>query len=147
MKYSLRKSFSLRRGKKLRDVDLRNSDSNLVKPVKSQKRRSSSSSSSLDRNKSKVFEPRYDIHSSDDEDNDDNQQLVSSSTKVRPFNRLTDQIRRSFRNTLHRRSTPDQTNSILPSPPIVSIGLTSPLIMEENQIDQRRKTSTQINQS
>lgn len=142
MKHSLRKSFSLRRGKKHRDVDLRNSDSNLVKPVKSPKRRSSSSSSSLDRNKTKVFEPRYDIHSSDDEDNNDNRQLVSSSTKLRPLNRLTDRIRRSF----HRRSTPDQTKSI-PRPLNVSIGLTSPLIIEENQIDQQRKTSTQINQS
>lgn len=143
MKYSLRKSFSFRRGKKARDVDLRNSNSNLVK---SKTRRSSSSSSSLiDRNKVKVFEPRYDIHSTDeDEDNDDDQQLVSSLNKTRPLNRFTEHIRRSFRNPLQHRSSPQSINPPLSN---ISIGLTSPLIIEENRIDQRGKLSTQINQS
>ncbi|CAF1069133.1 unnamed protein product [Adineta steineri] len=169
MKYSLRKSFSYRRRKEKHD------DLNLVKPVKSksflqrQRRCSSSSppppqstalphSSSSEKVKSKVFEPRYDIYSNnDDGDDDENDDPFSSSkkTRIRPLDRLTNQIRKSFRNTLTRprprlESTnsnkrlifnKNDENSIQHAPlyPQLSTGLTSPLIMSNE--NEKIKTS------
>jgi hypothetical protein len=190
MKYSLRKSFnSRRRRKEIPDDDhiypridangCSNSNSNLVKPVKSksflqrQRRHSSSppsTSQSSDKNKSKVFEPRYDVHSNDDEDDED-PFSSSENTPTRPFDRLTYQIRKSFRNTLSRpRSRIESTNSnkrlllnkknenqkqIPILPPAISTGLTSPLpIAVQNNhlktsVKQRKApvASTQMNQS
>ena len=150
MKYSFRKSFSSRRRRKdLPDVDLRNdnpicsnSNSNLVNPVKRKTRRSLPS---FDGHKSEVFEPRYDVHSSGDEDDDENNQPFSSSSsnfRLRPFDRLTHQIRQSFRRTRREqaptRSKLDDENGISILPPTISIGLTSPLPTDdhrENLID------------
>lgn len=143
MKYSFRKSFSSRRRRRRRedDDDLRNanpicsnSNSNLVNPVKKKTRRSSPT---FDETKSKVFEPRYDVHSSDDEEEEEEKnQPFSSSSKLRSFHRLTHQIRQSFRKT-RRQQTPrskldDDQNPISILPPTISIGLTSPLSKEDN---------------
>jgi hypothetical protein len=175
MKYSLRKSFSFHRRKVNHDDDhiypqidtngCSNSNLNLVKPVKSKSflhQRRRRSSSSPENTKSKVFEPRYDAHSNDDDDDD---QPFSSLTKsrVRPLDRLTNQIRKSFRNTLTRqRSRLESTNSnkrlILEKNdenqipyPLFSTGLTSPLTISiENNPIQRKKAPlapTHINQS
>ena len=145
MKYSLRKSFNhhRRRRKENSDDDDKNSIypkidtnscSNLVKPIKSKKflRHQSSSSSPIrsnDKNKSKVFEPRYDVQS----DSDDEPFSTSINLPKRSFERLTHQIRKSFRNTLTRKnSNLNKTNnnqtqfSILY--PYISTGLTSPLV-------------------
>ncbi|CAF2124489.1 unnamed protein product [Rotaria magnacalcarata] len=168
MKYSLRKSFSYRRRKEPLDDDhtnpridthgLSNSNSNLVKSNQSksflrrQRRYSSSppARSSPDRTSSKSSDHGYNNHMNyvhDDDvdcDNDDPFSLASNTkTRVRPFDRLTNQIRKSFRNTLTRqRPRLESTNSnkrlllkkhdenlpvdtnLLP----ISTGLTSPLI-------------------
>jgi hypothetical protein len=175
MKYSLRKSFSYRRRKEIHDDDhvhpridtdgCSNSNLNLVKPVKSKNflQRRSSSSQSTDKIKSKVFEPRYDIHSNDN-DNEDEPFSSSINPRTRPLDRLTHQIRKSFLNTLTRqRSRLESTNSnkrlllnkndefpILH--PTISTGLTSPLTMsiKNEQIKssvKRKKASTQMSQS
>jgi len=178
MKYSLRKSFSYRRRKEIHDDDhvqsridtnaCSNSNLNLVKPVKSKNflQLRSSSSQSTDKIKSKVFEPRYDIHSNDEDDEDD-PFSSSRNSRTRPLDRLTHQIRKSFRNTLTRqRSRLESTNSnkrlllnkneefpILH--PTISTGLTSPLpiLIENEQIKSsvKRKQAplapTQMSQS
>lgn len=164
MKYSLRKSFSSRRRKETQDDDHHsphidpnvrtNSISNLVKSNQSKsflrRRRHSSSpppSSSPDTAKLKACEHTYNnhiCHEEDDDDNDDDPFSSSSKTKsrVRPLDKLTNQIRKSFRNTLTRqRSRLESTNSNkrlimkkngenLPADPImppISTGLTSPI--------------------
>jgi len=191
MKYSLRKSLNYRRRKETHDddhVDPRidangcsNSNSNLVKPVKSknflQRQRRYSPSlppQSSDQIKSKVFEPRYDAHLNDDNDDDDDDDDPFSSsinTRTRTLDRLTYQIRQSFRNTLTRqRLRLESTNSnkrlilnknnenqtkIPILHPTISTGLTSPLTIsiENEQIKglvKRKKTpliSTQMDQS
>ncbi|CAF1407697.1 unnamed protein product [Adineta ricciae] len=180
MKYSLRKSFSYRRRKETHDDDhvyprldangYSNSNSNLVKTAKSRKflhrQRRSSSPIPSDQIKSKVFEPRYDIYSNDENENDDDP-FASATTKTRPrpFDRLTNQIRKSFRNTLSRpRPRLESNNSnkrLIPNKndaeqhtqlyPMLSTGLTSPLIKpEENEKPKRRKAPlapTHMNQS
>ncbi|CAF0786124.1 unnamed protein product [Rotaria sordida] len=166
MKYSLRKSFSSRRQKEIVDDDhlypridpngFSNSNSNLVKSKQSksflrQRRRCSSSSpppSSLsDRTKLKTSEHANNNHMNHvDGDDDDDPFSLSSNTKtrVRPLDKLTYQIRKSFRNTLTRqRPRLESTNSnkhlILKKhddnlpvetiiPPI-STGLTSPIVL------------------
>jgi hypothetical protein len=166
MKYSLRKSFSYRRRKEIHDDDnvnpridqngCSNSNSNLVKENQSKKflrrrRRYSSSPpppSSPDKikTKSKKSEHPYNNHINDADDDDDPFSSSSSSnanSRVRPFDKLTYQIRKSFRNTLTRqRPRLESTNSnkrlILntndenrPENPVnspVSTGLTSPMI-------------------
>jgi hypothetical protein len=175
MKYSLRKSFSSRRRKEIPDDDhvypridanaCSNSNSNLVKPVKSKsflrrQRRSSSpppTSQSSDQIKSKVFEPRHDGQS----DDDDEPFSSSRNPPTRPLDRLTYQLRKSFRRSLPRqRSRLESINSnkrliskkneenqtqIPILPPTISTGLTSPLT-----IDQRKTaplTSAQISPS
>ncbi|CAF1302579.1 unnamed protein product [Rotaria sordida] len=183
MKNSFRKSFSYRLRKKTHSDDhvypridtnnCSNSKLNLVKPIKSKsflqlrrRRRSSSSSlppppppssSSSDQIKSTVFEPRYDIH--------DDPISSSINSHSHPFDRLTYQIRKSFRNTLRRqRSRLGSINSnkqlILnkndENPliyPIISTGLTSPLtikIDDNNNNKKQRKAPlapTHMNQS
>ena len=151
MKYSFRKSFRSRRRKETHSDDhiyprieangCSNSNLNLVKPMKSKsflqrQRRQSSSSPPPDEIKTKVFEPRYDTHSEDD---DDDPFSSSTKTRPRPLDRLTNQLRKSFRNTLTRqRSRLESTNSnkrlIATKPnenpvlhPFLSTGLTSPL--------------------
>jgi hypothetical protein len=180
MKYSLRRSFNSRRRKEIVDDDdnhtcpridtndSSNSNLNLVKPVKSksflQRRRRYSSSSpvpvSPDKMKSLVFEPRYDTHYDDDPFSS------SINPRVHPFDRLTYQIRKSFRNTLTRqRSRLESTNSNkglifnkndeYPILYPISTGLTSPLTIPiENEKMKsslkRRKAPlapTHINQS
>jgi len=183
MKNSLRKSFTYRRRKETHDdnhvyttIDTNtcsNSNSNLVKPVKSKsflQRRSSSSSPPADETKSKVFEPRHDIHSNDDDDDDDDNDdpfTSSINSRTRPFDRLTYQIRKSFRNTLTRqRSRLESTNSnkrlifkktdenqkefpILH--PTITTGLTSPLIIPIKNESVKQKNAplapTQMNPS
>ncbi|CAF1310950.1 unnamed protein product [Rotaria sordida] len=184
MKNSFRKSFSYRLRKKTHSDDhvypridtnnCSNSKLNLVKPIKSKsflqlrrRRRSSSSSlppplppsSSSDQIKSTVFEPRYDIH--------DDPISSSINSHSHPFDRLTYQIRKSFRNTLRRqRSRLGSINSnkqlILnkndENPliyPIISTGLTSPLTIKiddnnNNNNKKQRKAPlapTHMNQS
>jgi hypothetical protein len=168
MKYSLRKSFNARRRKEIPSDDpiypridangCSNSNSNLVNPVKSKSSRRCSSS---DKNKSKVFEPRYDVPSNDDDDDDDEPFSSSENTRTRPFDRLTYQIRKSFRNTLTRHESPnsnlrlisnknDENSQKIPIlPPTISTGLTSPLpISVENDhtktLVKRKKTSLPI---
>jgi len=170
MKYSLRKSFSYRRRKETHDNDdehvypridannCSNSKLNLVKQVESkhflQRRRRRSSpppptpllppSLSSNKIKTSVFEPRYDIYSNEDDEVDDDPFPSLTKTPVRPLDRFTSQIRKSFRNTLTRqRSRLESTNSnkrLLFKKkdenhtknsflhPTTSIGLTSPLI-------------------
>ena len=152
MKYTLRKSFSFHRRKGSHDIhpsietnDSSNSNLNLVKPVKSKsflqrrRRHSSSPSSSSDKTKSKVFEPRCDMHSNDEDDDEPFSSLTN--TRTGPFDRLTYRIRQSFRNILTRqRSRLESINSkkrlIMEKNdqnqvlyPLASTGLTSPLIM------------------
>ena len=162
MKSSLRKSFrsSLRRMKTTTDHetmplhtnDHLNSNSNLMKPVEPRSflrgrrrrgRRHSSPSSptheaaSTNRMKSKVFEPRYENHLSEE-----NPFSSANQSRLRPLDRLTDQLRRSFRNTLRRprsRLESVKVNQSLVSQkqddfltsnfiyPPISIGLTSPM--------------------
>lgn len=105
MKYSLRKSFSFRRRRETLDDDQTSpklesttnstSNSNLF-PTKKSNKTFLSHSQSTNKNKSKLFEPRSDIQSNDDDD----EPFINSHQ--RPFDRFTSQIRRSFRNTLHR---------------------------------------------
>jgi hypothetical protein len=180
MKYTLRKSFSFHRRKETQDDDqicpridtngCSTSNSNLVKPVKSksflQRRRRHSSSPSPpppDKIKAKVFEPRYDTHSNDGDEDDDQPFSSLINSRVRPFDRLTHQIRKSFRNTLTRqrsrlestnsnkRLVPDKNNENQIPYPIASTGLTSPLTLTiENNPVKRRKAPlapTQMNQS
>lgn len=187
MKYSLRKSFSYRRRKETHDDDhvyprldtngYSNSNSNLVKPAKSrkflQRQRRSSSPIPSDQIKSKVFEPRYDIYSNDENENDDDPfssttTATATKTRPRPLDRLTNQIRKSFRNTLSRpRPRLESNNSnkhLIPNKndaeqqqqhtqlyPMLSTGLTSPLIKpEEDEKPKRRKAPlapTHMNQS
>lgn len=132
MKYSLRKSFSYRRRTDLHDDDhvnprienqiATNSNSNLVKTNQSKsflrrhRRRYSSSpppSASPDRIKSKTFQLPYNNHVNDEDDDDDDpfSSSTNANTRVRPFDKLTNQIRKSFRNTLTRRSRLESTNS------------------------------------
>ncbi|CAF2864601.1 unnamed protein product [Rotaria sp. Silwood2] len=175
MQNSLRKSFRYRLRKKphtddhvyprIDANDCSNSKLNLVKPVKSKsflqrrrrRHRSSSSSplsplSSSEQAKSKVFEPRYDIHYNSDDD-----PFPSSiNPHSRPFDRLTYQIRKSFRNTLRRQrprfgSTNSNNHLILNKNdenqilnpilyPKLSTGLTSPLtITNDNDKKQFQK--------
>ncbi|CAF3837347.1 unnamed protein product [Rotaria sp. Silwood1] len=178
MTNTLRKSFRYRLRKKTHSDDhvypcidtndCSNSKLNLVKPVKSKnflqrRRQRRHSSSSSEQAKSKVFEPRYDIHYNSDDD------PFSSSINSysHPFDRLTSQIRKSFRNTLRRqRSRFGSNNSnkhlILnkndENPifyPKLSTGLTSPLIItidndkKQFPIKQRKAplAPTHINQS
>ncbi|CAF0799925.1 unnamed protein product [Adineta steineri] len=181
MKYSLRKSFSCRRRKENHDDDHvnprttepnggSNSNSNLVKSNQSKsflrrRRRYSSSpppASSPTRTKSKTSELPYNNHINDDEDDDaDNDPFALSpniNTPARPLNKLADQIRKSFRGTLTRRSRLESTNSnkrlILntndenrPMPVILSpitTGLTSPMILPAEPIftDEKDKLKT-----
>jgi hypothetical protein len=161
MKYSLRKSFGYRRRKEIHDDDhvnpriehnvCSNSNSNLVKTNQSKKflrrrRRYSSSPpppSSPDRTKSKKSEHPYNNHINDADDDDDPFSPSSNtSTRIRPLDKLTYQIRKSFRNTLTRRSRLESTNSnkrlifntndknrpVNPIDPSISTGLTSPII-------------------
>jgi hypothetical protein len=183
MKYSLRKSFNARRRKEIPDDDhiypridandCSYSSTNLVKPVKSksflqrQRRHSSSSppppstSQSSDKNKSKVFEPRYDVPLNDD---DDDPFSSSENTRTRPFDRLTYQIRKSFRNTLTRHESINSNLRLISNkndenlqhipilPPTICTDLTSPLpISVENDHTKasvkRKKVPTQMNQS
>jgi hypothetical protein len=178
MKYSLRKSFNARRRKEIPDDDhiypridgniCSNSNSNLVNPVKSKSflQRQQRCSTS-DKNKSKVFEPRYDAHSCGDDDEDE-PFSSSENTRIRPFDRITYQLRKSFRNTLTRRRSrfesinsdkhlildkKDETPQTIPIlPPTISTGLTSPLtISVENDPGKipikRKKPPIQMNQS
>jgi hypothetical protein len=159
MKYSLRKSFSFRRRKEIHDDDhvnpridqngCSNSNSNLVKTNQSKnfltrRRRYSSSTpppASPDQTKSKTCAHRYNNHINDADDDDDDpfSSSANENTRLRPFDKLTYQIRKSFRNTLTRqRSRLESTNSNKrlifntndenqPVNPIMSTGLTSPI--------------------
>ncbi|UJR13416.1 hypothetical protein I4U23_000431 [Adineta vaga] len=186
MKYSLRKSFSYRRRKETHDDEYvyprldangcSNSNLNLVKPVKSkkflQRQRRSSSPISTNQTKSKVFEPRYDIYSNDDNDADDDPFTSTKTTRPRPFDRLTNQLRKSFRNTLTRPRTRLESNTSnkrlifnkndtenhlqhATLYPTLSTGLTSPLIIpnanEQSKISTKRRKAplapTHMNQS
>jgi hypothetical protein len=165
MKYSLRKSFNYRRRKEIHDDDhvnpridqngCSNSNSNLVKANQSKnfltrRRRYSSSPpppSSPDKTKSKASAHRYNNHINDDDDDDDDDDPFTSSdnanTRLRPFDKLTYQIRKSFRNTLTRQrprlestnsnkrlifNKTDENRSVNPINPPMSTGLTSPMI-------------------
>jgi hypothetical protein len=171
MKYSLRKSFNSRRRKDIHHDDPVNpridqhsgSNSNLVKSNQSKTflrrgRRYSSSppppSSSPNRTKSKASEHPYNNHVNDDDDDDNNDPFSSSSnanTRLRPFDKLTDQIRKSFRNTLTRqRSRLESTNSNKrlisntndenrPVNPIMSTGLTSPISLSTETTSSNEK--------
>jgi hypothetical protein len=169
MKYSLRKSFSYRRRKDIHHDDHVNpridqhsgSNSNLVKSNQSKTflrrgRRYSSSppppSSSPNRTKSKPSEHPYNNHVNDDDD-DDNDPFSSSlnaNTRLRPLDKLTDQIRKSFRNTLTRRSRLESTNSNKrlifntndenqPVNPTISTGLTSPISLSTETTSSNEK--------
>ncbi|CAF2333983.1 unnamed protein product [Rotaria sp. Silwood2] len=171
MKYSLRKSFSSRRRKEIPDDDhiypridpngFSNSNSNLVKSNQSKsflrrRRRCSSSSSSppppapsssSDKTKLKVSDHAYNNHINHidgDDDDDPFSPPSDTKTRVRPLDKLTHQIRKSFRNTITRqRPRLESTNSNkhlilkkhddnLPvdttmSP--ISTGLTSPIVL------------------
>ena len=138
MKYSLRKSFSYRRRVELDDehtsprLDANgcsNSNLNLVKSKKKtknflQRRRRFSSSPpppspppivpEQSKSKSKLSEPRYSHHINiDDENDDDDDPFTSAKTanRVRPIDRLTYQLRKSFRGTLTRQRTRLESNN------------------------------------
>jgi len=163
MKYSLRKSFNYRRRKEIHDDDhvnpridqngCSNSNSNLVKVNQSKnfltrRRRYSSSPpppSSPDKTKSKASAHPYNNHINDDDDDDDDPFSSSdnANTRLRPFDKLTYQIRKSFRNTLTRQrprlestnsnkrlifNKTDENRSVNPINPPMSTGLTSPMI-------------------
>lgn len=194
MKYSLRKSFSFRRRKNLPHDDddhhntridqniCSNSNSNLVKGNQSKtflrRRRCSSSSpppppslsSSITTNKtkSKASKQLYNNHI-DDDDDDDDPFSSSNNPRMRPLDKLTYQIRKSFRNTLTRqrpRLESNNSNKRLISTAndenrpvnLVSTGLTSPIISltetvlpdKSKAVPKRRKAPlapTHINQS
>ncbi len=127
MKYSLRKSFSFGRRKEIHDDDhintrieqttCSNSNSNLVKSNQSKKflrrrrRYSSSPPPPPSPHKTKSEHP-YNNHINDEDDDDDPfSASANANTRVRPFDKLTNQIRKSFRNTLTRRSRLESTNS------------------------------------
>jgi hypothetical protein len=159
MKYSLRKSFSYRRRKDVPEDDhvypridangCSNSNSNLVKPNQSKsflrrRRRCSASPPppplSPDKTQSKTCEHRYSNHINYEDDEDDPfTSSTNPNTNIRPFNKLTNQIRKSFRNTLTRQrpriestnsnkhlifNTNDENRPINP----ISTGLTSQMI-------------------
>lgn len=195
MKYSLRKSFSFRRRKNLPHDDddhhntridqniCSNSNSNLVKGNQSKtflrRRRCSSSSpppppslsSSITTNKtkSKASKQLYNNHIDDDDDDDDDPFSSSNNPRMRPLDKLTYQIRKSFRNTLTRqrpRLESNNSNKRLISTAndenrpvnLVSTGLTSPIISltetvlpdKSKAVPKRRKAPlapTHINQS
>jgi len=180
MKYSLRKSFSSRRRKEIHDDDhvnpridqnvCSNSNSNLVKTNQSKnfltrRRRYSSSPpppASPDKTKSKTSAHRYSNHINDADDDDDDDPFSSSAnenTRLRPFDKLTYQIRKSFRNTLTRqRSRLESTNSnkrlifnkndenrqVNSINPPMSTGLTSPMISsaEATPLNEKEKKET-----
>lgn len=80
------------------------------------RRRYSSSpppSTSPDRIKSKLSQLPYNNHVNIEEDDDDDpfSPSTNANTRVRPLDKLTNQIRKSFRNTLTRRSRLESTNS------------------------------------
>lgn len=164
MKYSLRKSFGYRRRKDTPEDDhtnqridphgFSNSNSNLVKSNQSKsflrrRRRYSSSPPPPDNTNLKSSDHSYNnqiSYSHDDDvdyDEDDPFSLSSNSkTRVRPLDKLTNQIRKSFRNTLTRqRPRLESTNSnkrlivkkqdentpVDTTIPLISTGLTSPL--------------------
>jgi hypothetical protein len=178
MKYSLRKSFSFGRRKEIRDDDhvntridqnvCSNSNSNLVKNNQSKtflrrRRRYSSSpppSPSPNKTKSRTSEHPYNNHINDDDDDDDPfSSSGNTNTRVRPLDKLTNQIRKSFRNTLTRqRSRLESTNSnkrlilktndenrpVSSTDPSISTGLTSPIIsvVETSISDEKIKIKT-----
>lgn len=132
MKYSLRKSLSSRRPKDTADDDPTHarldhrtgSNSNLVKsnPSKSFLRRRRRYSVSPPRSPSPTKPPGviaskhpYNNHVNDvDDDDDPNDPFSPSSnavTRVRPFDKLTDQIRKSFRSTLTRQRSRLESNN------------------------------------
>lgn len=184
MKYSLRKSFSFGRRKNLHQDDddhpnaridqniSSNSNSNLVKsnqskPFLRRRRRCSSSSppppgslssTAVNKSKSKASKHPYNNHLDDDYDNEDDDDDPFSSInqrRMRPLDKLTYQIRKSFRNTLTRqrpRLESNNSNKRLIStgndenrpvnPTLVSTGLTSPIISltETSLADEKEKS-------
>jgi hypothetical protein len=163
MKYSLRKSFSYRRKKEIPDDDHINArlDSNggsnsnltLVKPNQSKKilgrrRRYSSSPpppSSPVKTKSKASGHPYNNHINDEDDDDDDPFASSpdDNKRLRPLDKLTYQIRKSFRNTLTRQrpriestnsnkrlilNATDENRPVIPVDSSISTGLTSPIV-------------------
>ncbi|CAF3347108.1 unnamed protein product [Rotaria sp. Silwood1] len=175
MKYSLRKSFSSRRQTEIPDDDhiypridpngFSNSNSNLVKTNQSKsflrrRRRYSSSSSppppppssSLDNTKLKASEHAHNTHISHvdgtaaDDDDDPFSPPSNTKTRVRPLDKLTYQLRKSFRNTLTRqRPRLESTNSnkhlilkkhddnvpVNTTISAISTGLTSPIVLSK----------------
>ena len=173
-----------------------NSNSNLVKGNQSKKfsrrRRCSSSSppppppslssstttAAANKTKSKASKQLYNNHIDDDDDADGDDDPFSSSnnTRMRPLDKLTYQIRKSFRNTLTRQrprlesnnsnkrlisTTNDENRPVNPIVTPVSTGLTSPIISltetvlsdekeKSKAVTKRRKAPlapTHINQS
>ncbi|CAF1298580.1 unnamed protein product [Adineta ricciae] len=162
MKYSLRKSFNSRRRKDIagdddqinprNDHPVTSSNSHLVKSKQSKsflrRRRYSSSpprSSSPNRNKTKTSEHPYNNHINDEDDDDDPfSTSANSNPRLRPFDKLTDQIRKSFRNTLTRQrsrlesnnsnkrlifKSNDENHPVNPLISPISTGLTSPITL------------------
>ena len=178
MKYSLRKSFSFRRRKEIVDDEpinqridqnnCSNSNSNLVKTKQSKKfstrqRRYSSSpppsSSSPDKikTKTKASTHPYNNHIDDDDDDDPFSPSSDINNRVRPLDKLTYQIRKSFRNTLTRQrsrlesnnsnkrlilNSIDENRPVNPIDASISTGLTSPITSATETISLNEKEKT-----
>jgi hypothetical protein len=178
MKYSLRKSFSYRRKKEVPDEEhvnpridangCSNSNSNLVKSNQSKsflrrRRRYSASppppSSPPVKTKGKTSEHPYNNHINvvDDDDDPFSSSPDDNNKRLRPFDKLTYQIRKSFRNTLTRQrprlesnnsnkrlifNSNDENRPAIPVEPLISTGLTSPVVysIETTVSDDKNKT-------
>ncbi|UJR33936.1 hypothetical protein I4U23_021355 [Adineta vaga] len=175
MKYSLRKSFNSRRRKDIRNDDQinprsdhptgSNSNSNLVKSNQSKsflrrRRRYSASPprpSSPIIMKTKTIEHPYNNHINDDDDDDPFSSSTNSNARIHPFNKLTDQIRKSFRNTLTRQrprlesnnsskrlifNTNDENRPVNLLTSSITTGLTSPITLPTEKTTTTTTTTT-----